>query len=84
MYRRSKIKPLVGRDKRDRNEMRNSTEVFKTFAIPSVSAAMNPEKIMLESGNKAKNVKDWGRNDFKAIVLRNMGKEIENDGRQAD
>ena len=61
--------------------MRNSSEVFKTFAVPSVSAVMNPEKIMQESGNKAKNVKDWGRNDFKAIVLRNMGKEIENDGR---
>ena len=55
--------------------MRNSSEVFKTYAIPSVSAAMNPEKIMAESGNKAKNVRDWGRNDFKAIVLRNMGKE---------
>ena len=61
--------------------MRNSSEVFKTYAIPSVSACMNPEKIMNEAGNKAKNVRDWGNNDFKAIVLRNMGKETKNDSR---
>ena len=61
--------------------MRNSSEVFKTYAIPSVSATMNPEKILLESGNKAKNVRDWGNNDFKAIVLRNMGKDTKNDSR---
>ena len=73
MYRQSKIKPLVGRDKRDRNEMRNSAEVFKGFPVSSVSETMNPEKIMKEPGDKAKNVKDWGNNDFKAIVLRNMG-----------
>ena len=56
--------------------MRNSSEVFKTYTIPSVSACMNPEKIMNEAGNKAKNVGDWGNNNFKAIVLRNMGKEL--------
>ena len=56
--------------------MRNCSEVFKTYAIPSVSAVMNSEKIMAEPGNKAKNVRDWGRNDFRSIVLRNMGKEL--------
>ena len=61
--------------------MRNSSEVFKTYTIPSVSALMNPEKIIAESSNKAKNVRDWGNNDFKAIVLRNMGKETKNDSR---
>lgn len=56
--------------------MRNCSEVFKTYDVSSVSAIMNPEKIMAEAGNKAKNVRDWGRNDFKAIVLRNCGKEV--------
>ena len=54
--------------------MRNSSEVFKSFPIPSVSESINPEKIMKEPGDKAKNIKDWGNNDFKAIVLRNMGR----------
>lgn len=59
--------------------MRNSSEVFKSFPIPSVSETMNPEKIMKEPGDKAKNIKDWGNNDFESIVLRNMGiKENEN------
>ena len=56
--------------------MRNCSEVFKTYDVSSVSAIMNPEKIMAESSNKAKNVRDWGRNDFRSIVLRNMGKEL--------
>lgn len=53
--------------------MRNSSEVFRTFTVPSVSESMNPEKIMREPGDKAKNIKDWGNNNFRAIVLRNMG-----------
>ena len=52
--------------------MRNSSDVFKSYPIPSVSETMNPEKLKDEKGKKAELRNDWGKNDFKAMIRRNM------------
>lgn len=55
--------------------MRNCNEVFKSIAVKTVSEAMKPEKLMKEKGDRAENRRDFGNDDYKSIVLRNMGKE---------
>lgn len=58
--------------KKGQNLLRNSTEVFKSFSIPSVSGKMNLKKIGKDPNHCAKNAQDWGKGDYKAIIDRNM------------
>lgn len=55
--------------------MRSCTEVLKNTAIVHVSETMNPEKLAAETDDKAKNRNDWGNDDYRSIILRNMSKE---------
>ena len=56
--------------------MTNCTEVFRNSAVKSVSEFMNPEKLSEEKGIKADLRRDWGNDDYKAIVRRNMDEGV--------
>jgi hypothetical protein len=60
--------------------MRNCNDILKRAAVPSISTGMNPEKLLLDKGQNAKNTEDWFNDNFRSIILRNMG--IEEDGIQ--
>jgi hypothetical protein len=57
--------------------MQNSTEYFKKCNVPQVTLKMNPEKVLKDPSYCAKNAQDFGKDDYRAIILRNMGRSTD-------
>lgn len=55
--------------------MKNTPEVLKNCIVPQVSQRMNPEKIVSDPDRHVRNAIDFGKDDYRSIILRNMGKE---------
>ena len=61
--------------------MQNSIEYLKKCNVPQVTLKVNPDKVLKDTNHCAKNAQDFGKDDYRAIILRNMGrmKERENE-----
>lgn len=55
--------------------MQNSIEYLKKCNVPQVTLKMNPEKIVSDPDRHVRNAIDFGKDDYRSIILRNMGKE---------
>lgn len=66
------MQDLGGADKRDRDEMKNATECLKNCKVVRVSEGLSPNYLAKETGKKVDDRNAWGRDDFGAIIRRNM------------
>jgi hypothetical protein len=57
--------------------MQNSIEYLKKCNVPQVTLKMNPEKVLKDPNHCAKNAQDFGKDDYRAIILRNMGRSTD-------
>lgn len=58
--------------------MRNCNDALKRVAVPTTTANLNIEKYIASKNDSTKHAKDWFNEDYRSIILRNMGKEEEN------
>ena len=50
----------------------NCNEQLKKVSVPRATEYFNPEKFQNDANKKAKDARDWGNDDYRAIIRRNM------------